>query len=129
MSKKIKIVILIGIILAVAYLILQHGQQVVKKGTKSCVDVPPDVQRWHGDMKADWGAYGPAKKRYIGLTDLESMESEYIDGFFKAIDAQPNSRLVRMYSNEIKAWLKSGRADRHWMVNLGELRCYDELSV
>ena len=123
MSRTLKIIIIITIVAGLIYLFIQHGKDIVKGSTKSCVDVPPDVERWQGDMKADYGAYGPAKQRYIGITDLKGPESNYVDAFFKAIDVQPHSKLVRTYSNEIKAFIESGRADYHWMITKGELRC------
>ena len=124
-GKALIIGIIVAITLAVLYVLFRQQLFGALTGTengRACVNVSPGTQTWQGDMKADWGAYGPAKEKYLGVSP-ESTESEYIDGFFKAIDAQPNSKLVRKYASQIRAWLDSGRADKHWMVELGELRC------
>jgi len=116
--------LIIGLIAALAivlvYLLTRKASSI--KGGQGCITVPGGVQRWQGDMAADWGAYGPAKEKYIGVAP-DSTESALVDGFFKAIDVQPHSKYVRKYSRQIKEWLESGRADKHWMVEQGELRC------
>lgn len=121
MNKGITIGIIVAVAAVLIYLLTRKGRVQVENG-RSCIKVPSTIQRWQGDMKADWGVYGPAKKKYLGV-DPESLQSEYIDGFFKAIDVQPNSKYVRKYAREIKQWLESGMADKHWNVELGELRC------
>lgn len=137
MSRKLTIIIIVTLIVGILvfYMFKSSIKDYVaglngsNRGLDGCVKVPPGTPEFSGDMKADWGAYGPAKTKYLGIpkADLEGEQSQYVDGFFKAIDAEPNSKLVRKYSREIKAWLASGRADVHWMVERGELRCPEQV--
>ena len=110
-----------GIVLAaIVALYFLYNSMAVPKG--NCLKVLPGTTPWQGDMKADWGAYGDAKRRYLNV-EPETLESEYVDGWFKAADIQPHSKYIRRHTASIKAWLASGRADKHWNVGKGELRC------
>jgi hypothetical protein len=126
MSRSVKIIIIaVVVVLIIAYVMIQNGKQVVMSSSTSCVN-NDSSQKWSGDDVSPtdgWGAYKRAKENYIGITNHDSPEAGYVEGFFKAIDAKPSAKGVRTYANEIKAWLNSGRADFHWIIQKGELLC------
>ena len=94
-------------------------------GNGDCIRVPSDFISWSGAFSStDWGAYGDARERYLGMDPDDEAARNFVDGFFKSIGVEPRSNYVKHFAREIKAYINSTSALPHWeILNAGYMRC------
>lgn len=122
MSKGIKIVLIVVIVIAVAFFFLiQKGKSIAG----NCISVPDGLSPWTNTFSGtDWGAYGRAREKYLGLDPNDVDSRDLVDGFFKGIDVEPKAAYVKYFQAEINNWIASGKSIPHWnMESPGMLRC------
>ena len=128
MNKAVGIIIAVGIALLGLALIFyrrERGGADTPATGSGCVSVPLDFIGWSGSfLSTDWGAYGAARKQYLGLDPDDEAQRHFVDGFFKAIDVEPRSNYVKHFEREIKAYINSTSALPHWEIPVaGYMRC------
>lgn len=134
--KNNTLVVILGIVLAVVLagvgIVLfsrnkEETAPAVVSGSvpRDCYKIPAGYAEWTNTfMGTDWGAYGSAVQQYLGINPDDEEGRQIVDGFFKAVNVEPTSAAVKNFRVEIKKYLSSNIAQRHWqMPGKGFARC------